>query len=61
MQYKKKIGTEDVDANGMGMGEWKVWRTEEDVVRQMRVILDRAVAADSPNSSKLSVSPPQGG
>ena len=61
MQFKKRTGTEDVDANGMGMGEWEVWRTEEDVVRQMRAILDRAVAADSPNSSTLSVSPPQEG
>ena len=61
MQYKKKTGMEDVDANDMGMGEWKVWGTEEDVVRQMRVILDRAVSPDSPNSSKLSASPSQGG
>ena len=61
MQYKKKIGMEDGGGNGMGMGEWKVWGTEVDVVRQMRVILDRAVAADSPDSSKLSISPPQGG
>lgn len=54
MQYRKRTGREDTDANGMGMGEWNVWRTDEYVVRQMRGILDRAVAASPPNSAGLS-------
>jgi hypothetical protein len=45
MQYRKKLGREDLDALGMGMGEWKVWKTDEHTVRQMRGILDRATAA----------------
>jgi copper homeostasis protein len=52
MQYRKRAGREDLDATGMGMGEWKVWQTDEHVVRQMRAIIDRAVAA-SPNSAGL--------
>ena len=58
MQYRKRTGREDVDAIGMGMGEWKAWKTDEHVVRQMRGILDRAVAASPPNSG-LSGSPLQ--
>jgi len=54
MQYRKRAGREDVDAIGMGMGEWKMWTTDEHVVRQMRGILDRAAAASPPNSAGLS-------
>ena len=54
MQYRKRTGREDADANGMGMGEWKEWKTEEHVVRQMRGILDRAAAASPPISAGLS-------
>jgi len=57
MQYRKRTGREDADASGMGMGEWKVWKTDERVVRQMREILDRASAASPPNSGGLSGSP----
>lgn len=53
MQYRKRTGNSDADANGMGMGGWQVWRTEEHVVRQMRGILDRAAAASPPNSDGL--------
>lgn len=49
MQYRKRTGREDADALGMGMGEWKVWKTDEHVVRQMRGILDRAASASPPN------------
>lgn len=59
MQYRKRAGREDVDATGMGMGEWKAWKTEEHVVRQMRGILDRAVAASPQNFTGLSGSPLQ--
>ena len=54
MQYRKRAGREDLDATGMGMGEWKVWQTDEHVVRQMRAIIDRAVAASPINSAGLS-------
>ena len=54
VQYRKRAGREDPDAIGMGMGEWKMWRTDEHVVRQMRGILDRAAAASPPNSAGLS-------
>jgi hypothetical protein len=57
MQYRKKTGREDSDAIGMGMGEWKVWKTDEHVVRQMRAIIDRAAAASPPGINGL----PQGG
>lgn len=60
MQYRKRTGREDADANGMGMGEWKVWKTDECVVRQMRGILDRAAAASPPNSAGPSGLLPQG-
>jgi len=53
MQYRKRTGREDVDGIDMGMGEWKTWETDERVVRQMRGILDRAVAASPPNSAGL--------
>ncbi|KAF9647434.1 hypothetical protein BDM02DRAFT_3117000 [Thelephora ganbajun] len=53
MQYRKRVGREDTDAIGMGMGEWKVWKTDEHAVRQMRGILDRAAAASPPNSAGL--------
>jgi len=49
MQYRKRTGREDIDAVGMGMGEWEVWKTDEQVVRQMRGILDRAAAASPQN------------
>ena len=61
MQYRKRTTREDVDAVGMGMGEWRTWETDEHVVRQMRGILDRAVAASPPNSAGLSGLQPQGG
>ena len=49
MQYRRRTGREDVGAVGMGMGEWEAWQTDEHVVRQMRGILDRAVAASPSN------------
>lgn len=45
MEYRKRVGRDDPDAVGMGMGDWKVWKTSEDVVRKMRGIIDLAVAA----------------
>lgn len=48
MQYRKRATREDVDGVGMGFGEWKTWETDERVVRQMRGILDRAVAMSPP-------------
>ena len=60
MQYRKRTGREDVDANGMGMGEWKVWKTDEYVVRQMRGILDQAAAASPQNSAGLNGPSSQG-
>lgn len=58
MQYRKRTGREDPDAIGMGMGDWKVWRTDEHVVRQMRAIIDRAAAASPPITPGTSGSPP---
>ena len=60
MQFRKRTGREDPDAIGMGMGEWKVWKTDEDVVRQMRAIIDRAAAASPPNAPGIN-GMPQGG
>lgn len=53
MQFRKRLGREDLEALGMGMGEWKVWKTEEDVVRQMRDILDRATGSSPPNGAGI--------
>lgn len=60
MQYRKRTGREDPDAVGMGMGEWKVWRTDERVVRQMRGILDRATVASPPNATGMNGTPQWG-
>lgn len=54
MQYRKRTGMEDPDATGMGMGEWKVWKTDERIVRQMRSIIDRAAAASPSNAPEIS-------
>ena len=54
MQYKKRVGREDPDALGMGMGDWKVWKTDERMIRQMRGILDRATATSPPNNAGIS-------
>lgn len=48
MEYRKRTGMEDPGAVGMGMGEWREWKTNEQVVRQMRGIIDRAAAASPP-------------
>jgi len=60
MQFRKRAGREDQGAIGMGMGEWKVWKTDERMVRQMRGIIDRATAASPPNAMGIN-GPPQWG
>jgi copper homeostasis protein len=60
MQYRKRVGREDTEAIGMGMGDWKVWKTDEDMVRQMRAIIDRAAAPSPSNAAGVSGLPQNG-
>lgn len=32
---------------GMGMGEWSIWRTDEEAIRQVRDLVDRIHAAEA--------------